>query len=221
MGRLMMERHARTVAPLSAVVAWFGVVLQLYLSLRLASLNGKSPVAGLVIYLGYFTVLTNILVATALTAPLLAPASAVGRFFKRPVVVSGVAASIALVAIAYHLLLRHVWNPQGLQWLADVVLHYVVPGLFLLYWWLSVPAGSLRWTDPLLWTAYPAAYLVYALARGEIIASYPYPFIDVAAIGYRQTALNATGLLTGFIVLGLLLVALSRRRNSRRMAPSS
>lgn len=200
----------RILAAALAVVAWFAVLLQLYLSLRLAIANGNSIGGGIVIFLGYFTVLTNILVCVALTFPLLAPASAPGRFFARPAVAGGVAASITLVALAYHLLLRNVWDPQGLQWLADVLLHYVVPILYVLYWWLVVPKASLRWTHPLLWAGYPAAYLAYALVRGSMIGSYPYPFIDVAVIGYQQTVLNAMGLLVGFIALGLLFVALGR-----------
>lgn len=206
---------ARTLTAAIAVIAWFAVLLQFYLSLRLTLANGGSIGRAIVIFLGYFTVLTNIVVCVALTFPLLAPNSAPGRFFARPAVAGGVATSIALVAIAYHLLLRTVWDPQGLQLLADVLLHYVVPLLYLVYWWLAVPKASLSWTDPLLWSAYPAAYLVYALVRGAIIGTYPYPFIDVTEIGYGRTGINALGLLFAFIVLGALFVALGRMSRSR------
>ena len=72
-----------------ALVAWFGVLLQLVLSLQLAVTNGKSALDGLVIYLGYFTVLTNLLVAVSLSWPLLSPRSAPGagssgRAWPRP-----------------------------------------------------------------------------------------------------------------------------------------
>ena len=36
---------------------------------------------------------------------------------------------IAIVGITYSLLLRHMWNPQGTQKIADVLLHDVVPVL--------------------------------------------------------------------------------------------
>lgn len=215
-----MQKPAPTrilTAALTAI-AWFAVLLQLYLSLRLTIANGGTLGGGIVIFLGYFTVLTNILVCVALTVPLLAPNSTPGRFFARPVVASGVAASITLVAIAYHLLLRNVWDPQGFQLVADVLLHYVVPTLYVFYWWLVVPKASLRWTDPLLWAAYPVAYLAYALVRGVIVDSYPYPFIDVAVLGYRQSVINALALLVAFIVIGLLLVALGKL--ARERAPS-
>ncbi len=126
-------KHARLTA-LVALVAWFGVLLQLALSLQLAAANGKSVVDGLVVYLGYFTVLTNLLVAVSLSWPLLNPLSAPGRWFQRPDVASAIVVSIGIVGLAYHLLLRHIWNPQGLQWLADATLHYATPLLCLVHW---------------------------------------------------------------------------------------
>lgn len=51
-----------------ALLAWFGVLLQLVLSLRLAARNGQSVTQGLVACFGYFTVLTNLLVAASASA---------------------------------------------------------------------------------------------------------------------------------------------------------
>jgi len=193
-----------------AALAWFGVLLQLYLSLHSAIENGKGVVGGLVSYFGYFTIVTNLLVCISLTMPLLAPASSAGRFFARSDVTAGVATSIVFVGLAYHLLLRNVWNPQGLNLIADDLLHYVTPILFLAYWWFYFPKGALRWSYPLIWGLYPAAYLIYALIRGSIIGSYPYGFLDPSAIGYQRTMINAVGLLVAFIVIGLIFTALGR-----------
>jgi hypothetical protein len=194
----------------AAVIAWLGVLLQCYLSMKLATDKGQTIAGGLIVFFGFFTILTNILVCLALTFPVLAQGSAPGRFFSSPFVVAGIAASIAFVALSYHFLLRNIWNPQGAQLLADVLLHYVTPALFIVYWFIHSRTGALRWVHPLLWSLYPVAYFVYALVRGEIIGSYPYGFIDVSAIGYRQTTINAFGLLFVFIVLGLVVVALDR-----------
>jgi hypothetical protein len=193
-----------------AALAWFGVLLQLYLSLHSAIANGKGVVGGLVSYFGYFTIVTNLLVCISLTMPLLAPASSAGRFFARSDVTAGVATSIVFVGLAYHLLLRNVWNPQGLNLIANDLLHYVTPILFLAYWWFYFPKGALRWSYPLIWGLYPTAYLMYALIRGSIIGSYPYGFLDPSAIGYQRTMINAVGLLIAFIVIGLIFTALGR-----------
>jgi hypothetical protein len=80
-----------------------------------------------------------------------------------------------------------------------------------------VRQGSLRWVHPLAWAAYPTLYFVYVLVRGDIIGSYPYGFIDVNALGYSKTLLNAVGLLLVFVIMGLGIVAVDRvvRRFSR------
>jgi hypothetical protein len=200
----------RSLVMMLAALAWFGVLLQLFVTLHSNLLSGKSLVGGIVSYFGYFTILTNILVCLSLTLPLTGPTTAAGRFFARSDVAAGVATSIVFVGLAYHFLLRNTWNPQGLQLLADILLHYVVPALFLLHWWFNFPKGALRWTYPLIWGLYPTVYLGYVLIRGRIIESYPYGFINPNTIGYQRTMINAVGLLLTFIVLGLLLVALGR-----------
>jgi hypothetical protein len=203
------QKNKALVIALSAM-AWFSVLLQLFITLHSTMQNGKGIAGGIASFLGYFTILTNLLVCAALTLPLAAPASGAGRFFSRSDVTAGVATSIVFVSLAYHFLLRNVWNPQGLQLVADVLLHYAIPALYLIYWWFNFPKGALRWTYPLLWGLYPTVYLIYVLIRGRIIGSYPYGFIDPIAIGYQRTMINAVGLLLVFIMLGLILVALGR-----------
>jgi hypothetical protein len=193
-----------------AVIAWFSVSLQCYLTLTSATCNGNTLLDGLVVYLGYFTILTNLLICLSLTFPLLAPVSSPGRYFARPEVSAGIATSILFVGLSYHFLLRNTWNPQGLNLIADRLLHYAMPALYLIHWWLVTPKASLRWAHPFYWGLYPAVYLVYALLRGRILGNYPYGFIDPLAIGYQRTMINSFGLLFVFFALGLLLVAFSR-----------
>ncbi len=120
--------------------------------------------------------------------------------------------NIALVGLTYHLLLRNVWDPQGLQKVADVTLHYAVPLLVVLHWWLAVPPARMAWHAPLAWAIWPLAYLGYALMRGLWLGTYPYPFIDVVELGYPRTLLNALGLLVVFLLVGVAFVALARAR---------
>ncbi len=207
----MSASPSRSYAIAAALVAWAGVLLQFYLSLRLAAQSGQGVTAGLISFFGFFTVLTNIAVCLAFTIPVLARKSAAGQFFARPFAVAGVATSIAFVGLAYHFLLRNVWNPEGTQLFANVLLHYVTPALFVLYWLLFWRSGSLRWIDAVVWAIYPTIYFVYALVRGHIIGSYPYGFIDVSLIGFRRALINAIGLLFLFVLLGVLMVWVDRR----------
>ncbi|MFB1633007.1 Pr6Pr family membrane protein [Pseudomonas sp. AP-1] len=200
---------------LAAVLGWVGLTVQVHLVLLARWQEQASLIGGLVNVFGYFTVLTNTLVATVLSYAAFGRDSGAKRFFLSPSVSSAVAASIVLVAIAYSLLLRHLWQPEGWQWLADELLHDVMPLLFVLYWWCEVPKGRLRLRHLAAWALYPAAYFAYALWRGNEIGVYPYPFIDVASLGYRQVMLNALGVLAGFWGIGLVLLGLDRWRGRR------
>jgi hypothetical protein len=206
----VISARSRPLAALLAIVSWSGILLQGYLTMHTAIEGGKGITGGLVIYLGYFTILTNLLVCVALTASLWAPDSAWGKYFSRPEVMAWVATSIVFVGISYHVLLRHVFSPHGLHLMANDLLHYITPIGCLLYWWLAVPKSSLRWVQPFWWGLYPTLYLVYALIRGAIIQSYPYGFIDAGVLGYQRTFVNGIGLLVAFFALGLMFVALGR-----------
>jgi len=81
-----------------AALAWLSILLQCFLSLQSAILSGKSAASGIVGFLGYFTVLTNLLVCISLTAPLIS-GSSVGKFFSRGDVTAGVATSILFVGL--------------------------------------------------------------------------------------------------------------------------
>ncbi|MET0336034.1 MAG: Pr6Pr family membrane protein [Rhizobacter sp.] len=199
-----------------AFIAWAGVLLQLVLSLQLASSKGQSVAEGLSVYLSYFTVLTNFFVAFALSAVLRKREGQADPLLARPQVLACAAVSIALVGLAYHVLLRHIWNPQGAQWVADMTLHYVTPWLFVIWWLLKAPWPRMRWWSPLLWALYPTAYLAYALLRGLGVGSYPYPFIDAAALGYGHVIVNGLGLLAVFLVVAAVLLGLKHLWMKRR-----
>ncbi|MDO7897755.1 Pr6Pr family membrane protein [Pseudomonas citrulli] len=193
-----------------ALLAWVGLGIQLYLILLGRWELGASLLGGLVNCFSFFTVLTNTLVAVVLAWELTPRPSPVRRWFLGPGVSSGIAVSIALVSLAYNLLLRHLWQPEGWQFVADELLHDVVPVLYLVYWWRWVPKGSLRPGHIGLWVLYPLVYFAYVLFRGHVLAAYPYPFIDVAKLGYPQVFINAGGILAGFVAIASGVVGVDR-----------
>lgn len=193
---------------IAALLGWAGLSIQLYLILLGRWELGASLLGGLVNCFSFFTVLTNTLVAVVLSFELTHRDSAARRWFLGPAVRSGIAVSIALVGLAYSLLLRHLWQPEGWQFIADELLHDVMPVLFIGYWWFCVPKGSLRLRHIGLWILYPLVYFGYILLRGNLLAAYPYPFIDVATLGYPQVLINAGGILAGFVGIALGVVGL-------------
>ena len=198
---------ARQWAAALAMLAGAALLLQLVLSLRMGLDAGRGALHGLWQFLGYFTVLSNGLVAwLALCGALAADG---GRDLRwRGCAVT----AIVLVGIGYHLLLREIWNPQGAAWLADLLLHYAVPAGALAWWWVFPPRARIPATAPGWWLAWPLGYAVYALARGALSGFYPYPFVDVASLGMGRVLGNVAGLCIVFLATGFLLRALAHAR---------
>lgn len=213
-----LAQGPRYFSMIAALMGWSGLAIQLYLIFIGRWEDDASLIGGLVRFFSFFTVWTNTLVAVVLTCAVSSRQSGVHRFFRHPVVCSGIATSIVLVSLAYNILLRHLWQPQGWQWIADELLHDIMPLLFTLYWWLYVPKGSLRVSHVLLWILYPVIYFSYVLLRGSSIGDYMYPFINVGNIGYVQAFTNAGGVLIGYIVIALVVLTLDRLGGRRRAA---
>jgi hypothetical protein len=207
----------RRFVAVGAVLGWSGLAIQLYLILYSRWTLEASLLGGLMSFFSYFTVLTNTLVAVVLTCEWTTRESATRRWFLQPWVSSAIAVSIVVVGLAYSLLLRHLWHPEGWQLLADELMHDVMPLLYVAYWWFCVPKGTLRLRHIGLWVIYPLVYFAYSLLRGHELAVYPYPFIDVGTLGYPQVFLNAGGLLAGFVVIALIIIALDRWRGRRTL----
>jgi len=180
-----------------AVLAWFALAAQLYIIMRYRT---SSVGATLVQYFSYYTILTNIMIAWVCTVLFIRREDTSGR--KK--VLTAILVYILTVGLTYNLMLRSLWKPEGLQLLADNLLHSIIPVLYLVFWLIFVKKHTLQWNNFLPWLIYPLLYLIYVMIRGAIFGVYPYPFIDVAQIGYQKALLNAV-MVTGVIVIFSLL----------------
>lgn len=196
-----MANRSRALATVAALVGWAALALQIGLTIDRVSNNGGSVPAALWLWIGYFTITTNLLAAAVLSASALGPVGRISQFLCRAGVQSMTAMSIVIVGLIYNLLLRGLWHPQGWQLVTDVSLHVVMPLLFLLHWWLHVPKAGLRMRHIALWLLYPAAYFAYALLRGAVDGWYPYPFVDVVSLGYVRVVINAVVILLAFLAV--------------------
>lgn len=203
----------RICATVIALTVWFALALQLYLMIEKAMADGTSVWRAAANFVSFFTILTNLLVATVLSSVALGRSSS---WLASSVTQSGTAIYIAVVGVTYSLLLRSLWNPENFQKVADVILHDIVPIAYVLFWIFFVPKAGLRWKHSLLWLSYPVAYFAYTMVRGAVVGWYPYHFIDAGALGYSRALMNALILLVGFLAIGLLAVACGRMRNLGR-----
>jgi hypothetical protein len=203
----------RIYAGVGALLGWFALALQLYL--MLVQSPAPERLGAVITFFSFFTILTNILTASVFTAVAFQPEDGWGKWLCRPSVQAATAVYIAIVGMVYQLLLRQLWNPQGAQWVADVLLHSIVPVGYVMYWLLFAPRAGLSWKDSVTWLIYPGVYLVYTLARGAVSGLYPYPFVDVNVLGYGGVLARAGLLLLVFLGMGLLVVAVGRRMPTR------
>jgi hypothetical protein len=191
----------------AAALGWFAIITQYSL---MAANAGPHLLERTINFFSYFTIISNILVAMAMTLPWLAPHSRVGRFFLLPAARTAIVAYIIIVAVVYHTMLSRLYHPQGLRLVCDIILHYVMPPLFVLDWLLFVEKHDLSWKLPLPSFALPVVYLIWTALHGAFAGFYPYPFLNVNRIGYEQSLMNVGGLILAFVCLILALVGIGR-----------
>ena len=95
---------------------------------------------------------------------------------------------------------------------ANMLLHVVVPVLALTDWLLvNRDRAQVRWWQPLVWLAYPAAYLALALAvLNHVGRRAPYYFLDPGAVGTASVVTNVCVLAGGTLLLGYTLLVINR-----------
>jgi hypothetical protein len=208
-----VNRLARPLAAIGALIGLFGLALQYWLLYADMSAQGASALEITWRYFVWFTLLTNTFVTLVMARAALKPASFTG--LNAPRIELMAVTSIVFVCIVYNVLLASRWDPQGWQKVADVVVHDVVPITFALFW-LARPHGSLTWRDAAFAALWPLGYAIYGLTRGLFDHFYPYFFMDPTSISYAQIALNLVGLVAAFMVGALLLLGISRMLGRRK-----
>ncbi len=208
-------------AAIAAFVGWGALGLQL--SLIVIADGEISVVDEAINFLSYFTILANIMAAITLTvAALGAGGSRVLGFFTLPTVQTGIAVYVTVTGLAYLIVLRTIWDPEGWAFVADAILHYVMPLLYIGFWLLFVTKGTLRFGDIVGFLGFPVLYVAYSLVRGPIIHWYPYPFLDVGDAGFGHVAINVAAMGAAFALVGLVYIGIDRVLGGppRRMAVS-
>jgi len=197
----------RSLAFVGALIGWAGLGIQLYILMT----GPIGPISGLWRFVAFFTVLMNQFAACLFIIAVFRPNFSQARARLQ----TASAAYMTMVGAIYILILEKLWDPQGLQLVADRLLHYAAPAAAVIFWLLCVPKSALKWSDALRWTGIPLLYLVYALARARVDGFYPYFFIDVSQLGWPKVALNAGGMLLAFLALGLIFVAIGKVLSSK------
>jgi len=190
----------RTIAAVTALIGWAALALQLALII-----DNLGPALGLWRFAGFFTILTNVGVAVVASAIALDNRGALCGPRARLMA----ATSVAIVGIVYSFALRALWNPTGLQKLADLALHDATPLLFVVVWLLS-PHPRLAWRDVSWAILPPVLYAIYALGRGSLDGWYAYWFLNPNEQSAVELLASIAAMLCGTAAVAAVLVAADR-----------
>ncbi|MFI0465950.1 Pr6Pr family membrane protein [Saccharopolyspora sp. 5N102] len=196
-----MHRPAATLFRIAVALA---AVVGIYLSTKDGSFTGA---------LVYFTIQSNVVVAVVFAWAAVATACGAGhppKWLK-----GGTTLYIAITGLVYNLVLagqpfQMTAALSGTWELGNQLVHLVTPIAAAVDWLLFDEHRRFRWANALHWLAYPFGYLAFALIRGALLDRYPYPFLDVNALGYDGMALNVVIYGGAFWLLGLAMVAVDR-----------
>ena len=198
-----------------AVIGWATLGLQFYL--HWSGRGELSAAEATARYFSYFTVLTNLMASAILTLPVVVGGGGLGRWAASNPARTAVTSYLLVVGLAYHFLLAASWNPQGLLYPVNMVLHYVMPAALLMDWLIFTPRGRLSWGDPFRWLAVPLLFGAWTVFHGLTSGWWPYGFINVDQRGWTAALTTFGGLLVAFAAIGLVLVAIDHllRRGDR------
>jgi len=147
----------------------------------------------------FFTIISNLIAGGV--SLLLAVSPRVNSLVFATFRLSGLV-MITVTGIVFHVALARLLDLDGVAEFGNQFVHTVVPVLTVAGWLLYGPRGltsaRVAWLSVLI----PLAWLAFTLIRGAVIHWYPYPFLDVDAIGYAKALLNVAW-------VSLLLLALA------------
>jgi hypothetical protein len=165
-------------------------------------------------FFSFFTILTNILVAVYFTVNALNLKKKAVHFFYKPSTLTAVTMYIMVVGLVYQFVLRHIWQPEGMQMVVDELLHTFIPSFVFVYWIFDKRKSEVSYSTLPAWLMYPFCYLVFILVRGYASGFYPYPFVHVAELGIEKVLTNSFLLLLVFAGLSIVFIFIARAMKS-------
>lgn len=197
----------RTLSILISTLGWFAVIAQYFLMIenRVATITETT-----IRFFSYFTILTNSLCAIYFTA-ISVSSNGPSTLNKRSAILTPITVYITVVGLVYQIVLRHLWEPKGMQKVVDELLHSIIPAVVIIFWYFFGQVRKAKYTNSIKWLIYPVAYFILILMRGNIAGFYPYPFIDVSQIGILKALQNSLLLMLLFVFLSMAFIFIGKK----------
>lgn len=183
-----------------AGLGWIATIGQYWL---LSKDSAVSCTTTLIRLLGFFPVFSDILVALYFVVVPFRKKTAPG--IECALIVYG-----TIPGAVYQFLFRHAWGHTGLHLAADELQYSVIPLLMIINWLLYGKKFSVSHRHLPKWLLYPVLHLVYVLVLGKATGFYPYPFLDVTALGLLRVLAGAVVFLAILYLFALIFIFLSQ-----------
>jgi hypothetical protein len=224
-----MKLLSQIIAIAAVLVGLAGLALDFYEIIPgVMSVTDTNPVARnffdtQIYFWTFFTHLTNLVLVLIYLAEL-TQASALS-WFRNSTFQASMAANITLVMVFFHVMLAPQYHFEGPIAVANVLLHYVAPILYLIWWVAFGRRGTLRFISIPLMLAFGLVYLAWALIRGALTGEYPYAILDPtiqlpngSVTGYIGVAIGTGIIIAAVAAFCVLIVALDKALGPPRAA---
>lgn len=205
----MQQSWARPWFAVTALCVLAGIAVQIGVSATTSSYFGGSPAGRALNVFSFFTVQSNLIVGatTALLAIDPGRSSTVFRVFRMTGLVG-----ITVTFVVFHVVLSKLLELDTWPEVANQLLHTVVPVLAIAGWGAFGPRGLASARVARLCTLFPIFYMAFTMVRGPLNEDwYPYPFANVAVLGYPRVVVNAAWISLLFVALAAGATALDLR----------
>jgi hypothetical protein len=147
-------------------------------------------------FFSFFTIESNLFAVVILMISALALMR--GKQSKRTSMLRGAnTLNMIVVGIVFSLLLSGLdAELTAVPW-DNTVLHYIMPIVVALDWFLDIPKVRIAFKQALVWMVFPIAYVIYSLIRGHFASWYPYPFLNPSEHGYAGVVVTSIGIALG------------------------
>ena len=103
----------------------------------------------------------------------------------------------------------------------DVVVHYVMPVVLVVDWWVKPPRAEISGQTVWRWLWFPMAFFGVVLVRGAIVDWYPYAFLNPSIAGYPAVIAHAAGVAVGLTMLAWVVADVGNRRRQHHVRSES
>jgi hypothetical protein len=172
--------------------------------------SSKLPIYNPWNFFGYFTIQSNIIIALAFAVTLVAAVRRKRGDLRVSLFRGAATVYIATTGIVYNTLLTGIDVSANVQWSNDI-LHKVLPAYAVLDWLLFSDRSKLLLRHVWWFLIYPAVWTTVVLIRGATDGWVPYPFLN-PDLGYGVVALYCLGVAVSIVLLGVLVIGMSRLR---------